>query len=212
MPQTTKATRKVSKTALNIRERKFVDLYIQHYLSGVPINATALARRADYAPKSADVSASRLLSRDKVKLAIDDGLSKAGLNSRISEATILRELRKVALSDTTPVQAKLKALELLGKTLTMFSERTVVAPELPSLSADEVLRYRQISAALDRPALASPNIPADVLDDDQTKTVNDAAVLDDEVTGSEQPDGETTDKEPARVATLMPTVPREAKE
>lgn len=159
-----KVSRKISQTALNTRERKFVDLYIQSYLSSARVTNTALAIRAGYSPNCAHVTAARALKRDKIKQAIDDGLSKAGENSSVSEAIILRELRRIALGDKTPVSARLKALELLGKTLTMFSERTVVVPEVPNLSPDEITRYRRISAALDRPALAASNIPDDVLD------------------------------------------------
>lgn len=151
-------------TTLNTRERALVELYASAVLSGVKINETALAVRAGYAAKGAHVTASRNLQKPKIKAAIDAIIEKRGMKSRISESMILRQLRDIALAKKTPVSARLKALELLGKTLTMFSERTVVVPEVPNLSPDEIIRYRRISAALDRPALAASNIPDDVLD------------------------------------------------
>lgn len=155
-------------TTLNMRETRLVDLYVTAYLSGIKINETALSKRAGYAAKSAHVTVSRALRKDKIQKAIDAEIEKRTKNSRISESIICTQYIKIALNDKESTTNQLHALDSLARTKAMFSERQIVAIETPTLSPAEVLRYRQISAALDRPALAPPNIPADVLDSEQT--------------------------------------------
>lgn len=96
---------------LSPKERKFVAEYLKNP------NGTQAAIRAGYAKGSADVTASRLLGKARVRGAIDAGLAKA----EISSEYVLRGLKKIA--DSGEEHNRVKAFELLGKHKKLFTDK-----------------------------------------------------------------------------------------
>jgi len=77
------------KPALTPRQARFVQEYL------IDLNGTAAAIRAGYAPASAHVQASRLLSKDKVAAAINSAKAKRSEETKIDAAWVLAECRRL---------------------------------------------------------------------------------------------------------------------
>lgn len=78
---------------LSARQRQFCEAYL------VDRNATQAAIRAGYAPRSAAVQGSRLLTNDKVKAFLDARLDKISEATDIKAAEVLREFGRIGFSD-----------------------------------------------------------------------------------------------------------------
>lgn len=72
------------------KQRRFVAEYLKDQ------NGTQAAIRAGYAHKSAAEQASRMLTKDKIKAAVEAGLKKAEDDAGVSAAWILTSLKEVA--------------------------------------------------------------------------------------------------------------------
>jgi phage terminase small subunit len=113
------------KPTLNERQRLFVKYYIG------TLNAAESARRAGYSPKTAKEIGCELLTKPNIAEAIEKGVEKKMTKADISAERILDELAKIAF--LTPEQLdelksikggeKMRALELLGKYHTLFTDR-----------------------------------------------------------------------------------------
>jgi phage terminase small subunit len=79
---------------LNPKQRRFVAEYL------LDLNATEAAKRTGYAPNSAGVTASRLLSDAKISAAIAEGQAKQLNRADLTAARVLEELRRLAFADT----------------------------------------------------------------------------------------------------------------
>lgn len=86
----------------------------------------ASAIKAGYAPNSAAVTASDLLKMDKIRNYIEeerrDGLDRV----RISADYVLEGLKREAEDSENSGGERIRALELLGKTMAMFVEKKIV--------------------------------------------------------------------------------------
>jgi phage terminase small subunit len=110
---------------LNDRQRLFVKYYIG------TLNAAESARRAGYSPKTAKEIGCELLTKPHIAEAVEKGVEKKMTKADISAERILDELAKIAF--LTPEQLdelksikggeKMRALELLGKYHTLFTDR-----------------------------------------------------------------------------------------
>lgn len=78
---------------INARHRRFAEEYL------VDLNATQAAIRAGYAPKSAEVTGSRLLSNPKVRDLIDQLQAERSERTNIKADDVLRELHRIAMVD-----------------------------------------------------------------------------------------------------------------
>lgn len=78
---------------LTLKERRFVSEYL------VDGNGLQAAIRAGYAPKSAHVTASRLLRKPNVKAAVDAKRAKQLESTDLTAARVLEEMRRLAFSD-----------------------------------------------------------------------------------------------------------------
>lgn len=136
----------MSEKPLSERERRFVDAYCVGTTAG---NAAASLRSAGYATKSANVTASRMMARANVKTAIANKLSDMKrAESALTTATIATKVQlqewwtrllvegDVFVDDdghkvATPVrlQDRIKASELMGKSLGIFIEKREHAGE-----------------------------------------------------------------------------------
>ena len=110
--------------ALNERQNRFVQEYL------VDLNATQAAVRAGYSEKTACEQGSRLLANVKVQEAVQKAKAERQERTEITADMVVKELQSVAFAkaaDYTDASLKysnkLKALELLGKHLGMFTEK-----------------------------------------------------------------------------------------
>lgn len=102
--------------ALTPRQRRFVTEYL------VDHNGAQAAIRAGYAESGARQEATRLLAKADIRAAVDEAEKKHAEAVGISVEWVLDGLKKVADSDdVTPM--KVKAFELIGKHLRMFTEK-----------------------------------------------------------------------------------------
>lgn len=79
--------------ALTPKQSKFIVEYL------VDLNASAAARRAGYASKSADVEGARLLVNAGIKAEIDAALKRRAERVEVKADDILRELLRLAMVD-----------------------------------------------------------------------------------------------------------------
>ena len=102
--------------------------FIREYL--VDLNGSAAAVRAGYAPNSAVVTASRLLTNANIQTELKKAIDKRSQQTEVTAARVITELAKIAFAssadDIPGFEARLsdknKALELLGKNLAMFTD------------------------------------------------------------------------------------------
>ena len=112
----------VAKDALTHRQQRFVEEYL------VDFNASGAAVRAGYAESSAGVEGCRLLKNYKVIAAVEAGKERDVRAIQITREWLLERLRQEAsgeMEDSTAT-ARIKATELLCKTLGMFEEKKLV--------------------------------------------------------------------------------------
>ena len=110
--------------------------FVQEYL--VDLNATQAAIRAGYSQRRAGAIGYQLLQKTTVQEAIKAAMDERGDRTHITQDFVLAELYKIATqgADDGPESSlkysnKLKALELLGKHMAMFTERSEVTGTLP---------------------------------------------------------------------------------
>lgn len=113
-------------------------LFVRRYL--VHLNATKAAIEAGYSAKTADVQGPRLLGNVRVAAAIKAGTDKLAKKLDLTAEKVLTEIGTIAFDplDSKPVDFdedglktrpeirasdKLKALELLGKHLKLFTDK-----------------------------------------------------------------------------------------
>ena len=101
----------------NLRREAFV----RHYLETG--NATKAAVLAGYSEKSAAASGSRLLTIPEIKGEIDSALLRQAELSGISATFVLEGIRAIAENTSARYADRLRAYELLGKHLKLFTER-----------------------------------------------------------------------------------------
>lgn len=101
--------------------------FVREYL--VDLNATQAAIRSGYAPRSAEVTGSRLLSNDKVASAIQAGMDKRAAKTGITAEKVLADIERLRekSEEAENYPAAIKAVELLGKHLKLFTEKHEVA-------------------------------------------------------------------------------------
>ena len=115
---------------LTEKQKRFCEEYL------VDLNATQAAIRAGYKEKTARSSASENLTKPDIQQYLRELIDKRSERTGIAADTVLLELERIALSDVEITgKEKIKALELLGKHLGLFSEQKGAAgeEELPQL-------------------------------------------------------------------------------
>lgn len=103
---------------LTPKQQRFVEEYL------VDLNATQAAIRAGYSEHTAEVQGSRLLSKAKVRKAVDAALRDRSERTGLDQDWVLAELRNVhtaAMGDNN-LSAANKSLELLGRHLGLFTD------------------------------------------------------------------------------------------
>lgn len=99
----------------------------------IDLNATQAAVRAGYSAKTAGWIGPQLLGKTHIKVAVADAQAKRAVRTQITAAQIVIDLMRLA--KTAEAAGKygdaIRALELLGKHLAMFTDR-VEMPDGPS--------------------------------------------------------------------------------
>jgi phage terminase small subunit len=107
---------------LTERQRKFVNEYMKEP------NGKRAAIAAGYSPAGAEVSASRLLRHPRVQEYLRGQMKRVEATALVDATWVLRRLRRVAVRCTSAenfdAAGANRALELLGKHLAMFVDRT----------------------------------------------------------------------------------------
>ena len=112
---------------LTPKQKKFIDEYL------IDLNATQAAIRAGYSAKTARASAARNMQDVNIQAALQEARQRQQERTEITADMVLKELKAIALDDAADYNDsrlrytnKLKALELLGKHLGMFTEKVKV--------------------------------------------------------------------------------------
>ena len=110
--------------ALTAKQSRFVDEYL------VDLNATQAAVRAGYSAKTAEQQAYQLLQKTSVQAAITQAKQAREQRTQITADLVLREVASIALAplgdEVVKTTDKLKALELAGKHLAMWTDKKQV--------------------------------------------------------------------------------------
>lgn len=128
---------------LTKKQERFCEEYL------IDLNATQAYIRAGYSAKSSDtarVESSKLLTKPNIQQRIAELQKEQSDRTGITADTVLKELEKIAMSDTEiSGKEKLKALELLGKHLDIFDKKEI---------SKKNENYSGISASLIAPAFS----------------------------------------------------------
>ena len=101
---------------LTNKQKRFCEEY------HIDLNATQAAVRAGYSEKTADRIANQNLKKLEVQQYLQKLMQDRSERTKISADDVVRELERIAMTDTEITgKEKIKALELLGKHLGMFS-------------------------------------------------------------------------------------------
>lgn len=101
---------------LTNKQKRFCEEYL------IDLNATQAAVRAGYSEKTADRIANQNLKKLEVQQYLQKLMQERSERTKISADDVVRELERIAMTDTEITgKEKIKALELLGKHLGMFS-------------------------------------------------------------------------------------------
>lgn len=100
--------------------------FVREYL--VDLNGTQAAIRAGYSPATANEQAARLLAHASVSEAVEAGKAERAGRVQVTADDVVRILLKEATADDGPTckTGRVKAAELLGKHLAMFTEASKV--------------------------------------------------------------------------------------
>lgn len=96
-------------------------LFIKEYL--VDMNASAAMRRAGYTSKNPDVDASKLLVNPSIKSEIDKAIKARADKTGITAEYVLQGIKAIADKQEAKETDRLKAYELLGKHLKLFTDK-----------------------------------------------------------------------------------------
>jgi phage terminase small subunit len=138
---------KVSKnqSILSSKQEEFCNQYL------VDLNATQSAVRSGYTETTARANCGRMLADPKVKARIDELKVERIKRTQIEVDEVIDRLLRVAdkSEDEGDWHASLRAIELLGKHLAMFSDKTKIQIENPFAAgqSDEDIKRDTINFA-----------------------------------------------------------------
>jgi phage terminase small subunit len=100
---------------LNKRQLRFIEEYC------VDLNATQAAIRAGYSEKTACSIGVENLSKPHIKTEIDKILKGRSEETGLTAKMVLDELKSIAFDKSNKVNDRIRALDLLGKHLKLFT-------------------------------------------------------------------------------------------
>lgn len=116
-----------------IRDRKRI--FIEEYIR--TLNATQSALKAGYSAKSARVQGSALLTNPAIKAEIEKGMAQRIDSCKVDTEFILQQLKDIALNTRCPYKDRVKALDLLGTYLNMWSGEMKTQPTTFTITLQE---------------------------------------------------------------------------
>jgi phage terminase small subunit len=120
-------------------------IFVKEYLKDQ--NGARAARAAGYSAHTARATATELLTKPHIRKAVDEGMAHLIRRADITAERILNRLAEFALDKKSIKPSDtLKATELLGKHLKLFTEVTEAKVEASVVSVD----YTQVKAALEK--------------------------------------------------------------
>ena len=105
---------------LTKRQKRFCREYLKD------LNGTQAAIRAGYSKRSANEQAARMLAKDSIKACVAAEMAQRAKRTEITADYVLRGIREVVEAKNVKHTDRLKGLELLGRHLAMFVDRTHV--------------------------------------------------------------------------------------
>lgn len=109
---------------MTLKQKRFVQEYM------VDLNATQAAIRAGYSKKTAGSIGQENLKKPAIRSELQVLIQKMGEKAEITQEMVVSELRKIAFAEASDINTselkytnKLRALELLGKHLGMYTEK-----------------------------------------------------------------------------------------
>jgi len=116
----------------------------------VDLCASQAALRVGYSPKTAAAQASRLLTNANVQARVAELSGAISEKLQVTAESVRQAIADIAFGDDTPI-TRLRALELLGKHLAMFTDRRGWEhggePDLPVIKIHMVPEGQPIAAA-----------------------------------------------------------------
>jgi len=107
--------------ALTAKQERFIQEYM------IDLNATQAAIRAGYSPKTAEVIGYENLRKPQLNLAIEKAMKDRANKTGITAEYVLNGIKAIADREGIRESDTLKAYELLGKHLKLFTEKTEVS-------------------------------------------------------------------------------------
>lgn len=123
-------------TKLTTKQERFCREYI------IDLNATRAAIRAGYSEKTANRIASENLSKLDIQEKIRQLQQKIEARTEITQDKVLNELANIGFAEPSKqirVTDKIKALELLGKHLGIFTDKLQVKGDIKTINPYENL-------------------------------------------------------------------------
>ena len=127
---------------LSIRQRTYAEL-----VAGGTLSKAEAARQAGYSPRSARTSALKNDRNPGVIALIEDYSNEYAAAAEVTRAEIITALKKEAMHGDS-ASSRVRALELLGKTLSMFTDRTEIE-QRPSFADELEALQPQIRQAIE---------------------------------------------------------------
>lgn len=119
---------------LNLMQARFVAEYL------VDLNATQAAIRAGYSGKTAYSQGQRLLNHVEIQKAIERAQQKRETRTGITAERVLKELAAIGFNvEAERATDRLKALELIGRHLAMFTDKSEVRADVAMSANDRAL-------------------------------------------------------------------------
>lgn len=126
--------------ALTDKQKRFVEEYL------VDLNATQAARRAGYSEKTARSQGQRLLTKVDIQKALAHRQKTYAESVEWTVEEILTDLRVIATNPYNRLADRLKAYELGGKHLGMFTDKLELAGSVTLASVVDELKRRRDEA------------------------------------------------------------------
>lgn len=136
-------------SGLTDKQQRFVDEYL------VDLNASAAARRAGYSEKTAGHIAKQLVTKTSIAQAIAEKMQDLQQRTEITQEYVLSRLKEIVErttqhegADEYDPRAAVKALELLGKHLGLYTEKVSLKGEITVASIlQELEQYERHKTA-----------------------------------------------------------------
>jgi phage terminase small subunit len=121
------------------KQRQFAVEYLKD------LNGTKAYLRAGYkvSEKVAGVNACRLLGDARIQKLIREGMARRAERCQVSQDEVVVQLKTIAFCADERTRDQLKALELLGRHLGMFTDRVDATVDVKDSLAEHLVKARE---------------------------------------------------------------------